>query len=140
MAFFRHALNRFDTDALIKRLEEKPQLYFQMMNCYANLMQASLQHQKLEFTQKQAEAKQREREQKLHARKPILVTGSTLDNLNRTLIPSGRHQPSDARSSRPQESSTSNTGGSENIQVHIPPQSPCDVQPSAASMHLCLDR
>src|SRR5687767_13288615 len=71
-------LNRFDTDALSKRLSEKPELYFQLINSYANLMKASLEQQKFEFRQKQAEARQRERDQKLRARKPILITAATL--------------------------------------------------------------
>jgi len=93
MEFFT-VLNRFDTDALIKRLEEKPQLYFQMMNSYANLMAASLEQQKLEFRQKQAEAKQREREQKLRSCKPILITATTISSIHSSVVRAVPRAPS----------------------------------------------
>ena len=75
---FYTVLNRFETDTLSKRLEEKPELYFQMMNSFARFLEANLEREKFEFKKEQADAKRREREQKLRARKPILLTLPTL--------------------------------------------------------------
>jgi len=80
MDFFT-VLNRFDTVPLCKRLEEKPELYFAMINTYVNFMKANLEQQKFEFKKEEAKARQREREEKLHSRKPILLTESTLETL-----------------------------------------------------------
>jgi hypothetical protein len=93
---FFTVLNRFDTDALIKRLHEKPELYFPFINSFANLMKANLDQKKLEFKQKQAEAKQRDRDQKLRARKPILLTDTTLESFGRTLARSRRREEADS--------------------------------------------
>ena len=75
-------LNRFDTVTLSKRLEEKPELYFQVLNSQCTLMKAHLEQQKFEFRQKQAKAKQRERQQKLRPRKPILITATTIGSIH----------------------------------------------------------
>jgi hypothetical protein len=98
---FFTVLNRFDTDALIKRVHEKPELYFPFINSFANLMKVSLDQKKLEFKQKQAEAKQRDRDQKLRARKPILVTDTTLESFGRTLARSRRREEADPDSPAP---------------------------------------
>ena len=89
-------LNRFDSVTLAKRLEEKPELCFQLINWQANLMRAHLDQQKFEFKQKQAETKQRERDQKLRARKPILITETTLRAFARAV---GRSTPAEPRNS-----------------------------------------
>jgi len=91
MNFFT-VLNRFDTVSLSKRLKQKPELYFQLINSQANLMRANLERQKFEFRKKQAEAKQRQHQQKLCTRKPILITENTLASLKETLTCSRRRE------------------------------------------------
>jgi len=91
MDFFT-VLNRFDTAPLSKRLEEKPELYFQMINTYVNFMRANLERQKFEFRKEQAKARQREREQKLRTRKPILLSDKSLDRFTNVLTTGPREQ------------------------------------------------
>jgi hypothetical protein len=119
---FFTVLNRFDTVTLSKRLEEKPELYFQMMNSYCNLMKANLEQQKLEFKQEQAEARQRDRERKLRARKPILITGQILDQFTRALSGSRRREEAGASPAPnpPSHPSTANTGDSEILEFSVP--------------------
>jgi hypothetical protein len=88
-------LNRFDTVTLSKRLEEKPELYFQLLSAQFNRAKAHLDQQKFEFKQKQAKARQRERNQKLRSRKPILITCRTLTTLASSLDRNRR--PDDAQ-------------------------------------------
>jgi hypothetical protein len=137
-------LNRFDTVTLSKRLEEKPELYFQLLNSQCNLAKAHLDHQKLEFKKKQAKAKQREREQKLRAQKPILITTGTLDALNQTLHHRSRRRlpgrsfpakageeaehspvhnahPPEPQTVNPAPSVTANTGSTDAIDVAYQP-------------------
>jgi len=126
---FFTVLNRFDTVALSKRLEEKPELYFQMINSYANLMRANLEREKFEFKQKQAEAKQREREQELRSRKPILLSDKSLDHFSATLVSSRRPDeaepdiviaPQNSPLPPSSHSSTANTGDSELFDLSVP--------------------
>jgi hypothetical protein len=118
---FFTVFNRFDTVTLSKRLEEKPELYFHLMNSQFSLMKARLEQQKFESKQKQAEARQRERDQKLRARKPILLTNNTLESVDRALTRRRRREEADAPASSIEHpaSETSNTGPSQFVEFSV---------------------
>jgi len=124
MDFFT-VLNRFDTAPLSKRLEEKPELYFQMINTYVNFMRANLERQKFEFKKEQAKARQREREQKLRTRKPILLSDATLATFNRVAAAAQKpesHAPNpEPRPTNHDASSTTDSAQTVLLQFVIPP-------------------
>lgn len=84
MDFFS-VLNRFDTVALNKRLKQKPELFFQLINSYANLTKASLEQQKFALRQKQAQAGERQRAQNIRAHKPVLINTETVAAIRSTI-------------------------------------------------------
>lgn len=149
-------LNRFDTVTLSKRLEEKPELFFQLLNSQCALMKAHLDQQKFEFRKKQAKAKQRERKQKLRARKPILITAATIGSIHTQVrqaagldkapsrtqdptIPIPQQPTTDNESPaapNPEPSTTRNSGGTETFDL-----SPGNFQkPTSDDRRLAVDQ
>jgi hypothetical protein len=84
-------LNRFDSRKLSKRLEEKPELWFQLINAFCNFSRLQLARDKFEWQKKQAEARQRAREEKQRARTPIVITATTVHSLRALLKTSPVH-------------------------------------------------
>ena len=69
-------LNRFDITTLTKRIEEKPELWFQLISAFCSFSRLQLARDKFEWQKKQAEAKQRAREVKQRA-SHIVITAAT---------------------------------------------------------------
>jgi hypothetical protein len=81
------ALNRFDGRKLSKRLNEKPELFFPLINAFCNFSRLKLAREKFEWQKKQAEARQRAREDKQRARWPIVITVQTVLSVRTLLTP-----------------------------------------------------
>jgi hypothetical protein len=78
-------LNRFDSRKLSKQIEKKPELFFPLINAFCNFGRLKLAREKFEWQKKQAEARQRAREEKQRARTPVAVTIETLRSLKTCL-------------------------------------------------------
>jgi hypothetical protein len=78
-------LNRFDSRKLSKRLEEKPELFFPLINAFCNFSHLKLAREKFEWQKQQAQARQRAREEKQRARTPAAITIETLRSLKNCL-------------------------------------------------------
>ena len=94
------AFLRFDGYALSKRLKEKPELYFQLINSSCQFSRAKLERDKFESRKQQAEAKQRVREQKLRDRKPILLTSHVVASATSALASNTAPSPSSTPADR----------------------------------------
>jgi len=86
-------LNRFDITTLTKRIEEKPELWFQLISAFCSFSRLQLARDKFEWQKKQAEARQRAREEKQRARTPIVITAATVHSIQSLLQPSPAPEP-----------------------------------------------
>jgi hypothetical protein len=114
-------LKRFDSRKLSKQIEKEPELAFPLINAFCNFSRLQLAREKFVWQKKQAEARQRAREEKQRARHSIVITAETIRALRNLIILHPESKPIEL-DSRSQPCSPAD----------VPPVEPADT-PRAAS-------